>query len=117
MEHLQLEIIYIIHSPVATITRDNSQELIAENKTIYLKNYKIGGMPQTAASIGLKYNAPKYWYAGANFNYFAEIYMPPNPDRRTAEAVANYVSTDPQVETNTKSRKIRQWIYFKYIWW
>ena len=41
---LQWEIILYNSRPVATITRDNSQELIAENKTIYLKNYKIGGM-------------------------------------------------------------------------
>ena len=76
--------------PVATITRDNSQEIIALDKTVYLKNFKIGGMPQQAASVGLKYNAPKYWYAGINFNYFADIYLSPNPDRRTAEAIAGY---------------------------
>ena len=37
-------------------------------------------MPQQATSLGLKYNAPKYWYAGINFNYFADIYLSPNPD-------------------------------------
>jgi hypothetical protein len=54
-------------------------------------------MPQTAGSIGFKYNAPKYWYAGTNFNYFANIYLDPNPDRRTEEALANYVTSDPQI--------------------
>ena len=34
--------------PVATITRDNSQEIIALDKIVYLKNFKIGGMPQQA---------------------------------------------------------------------
>jgi hypothetical protein len=66
--------------PNATITRDNSEEVIAENRT-----------------IGFKYNAPKYWYAGTNFNYFANIYLDPNPDRRTEEALANYVTSDPQI--------------------
>ncbi|MCT4581190.1 MAG: TonB-dependent receptor [Flavobacteriales bacterium] len=84
--------------PEATITTDNSQELIAEDKLIYLKNYHVGGMPETAASIGLKYNSPKYWYAGANFNYFADIYLSPNPDRRTAEAIDGYFEGDPQIE-------------------
>lgn len=117
---------YLYNSrPVATITRDNSQELIAENKTIYLKNYKIGGMPQTAASIGLKYNAPKYWYIGANFNYFAEIYMPPNPDRRTQESLAGYISSDPQVGQILEPEKLdngstlniyggKSWKIYKY---
>ena len=90
---------YLYNSrPVATITRDNSQEIIAENKTIYLKNYKIGGMPQTASSLGLKYNAPKYWYVGANVNYFPDIFLGPNPDRRTEEALSQYATGDPQIE-------------------
>jgi hypothetical protein len=89
---------YLYNStPVATITRDNPQELIADNKKIYLQNFKIGGMPQQAASIGIKYNAPKYWYTGINFNYFSDIYLSPNPDRRTSEAIASLASDHPYI--------------------
>jgi hypothetical protein len=88
---------YLFNSnPTATITRDNSQEMIAENKNIYLRNFKVGGMPQTASTIGIKYNAPKYWYAGINYNYFANIYLSPNPDRRTSEAISGYATTHEQ---------------------
>ena len=83
--------------PTATITTDNSQELIAQDKLIYLKNYHVGGMPETAASIGLTYNAPKFWYVGANISYFADIYLSPNPDRRTVEAIDGYLGGDPQI--------------------
>ena len=55
-------------------------------------------MPQTAASFGLKYSSPKYWWVSANFNYFADIFLNANPDRRTAEAIDVFVATDPQVE-------------------
>jgi len=82
--------------PKATITADNTQELIAEDRTIYLKNYDIGGMPQLAGTFGLKYNSPKYWFVGANWNYFDRMNLGPNPDRRTEEAVAAFVVTDPQ---------------------
>lgn len=82
--------------PSATITRDNASQTFAENRLVYLKNYKIGGMPQKAASLGLKYSSPKFWFVGANFNYFMDIYLEPNPDRRTAEAVESLVVTDPQ---------------------
>jgi hypothetical protein len=82
--------------PSATISRDNSAELMAENRTVYLQNYRMGGMPQTAAGVGMRYNAPKYWFVGFNFNYFDHIYLDPNPDRRTAEAIASFVDTDPQ---------------------
>jgi hypothetical protein len=89
--------VYIYNSrPSATITLDNSSEVVAENRTVYLKNYYIGGMPQTAASGGVKYTGKKFWFAGVNFNYFANIWLDPNPDRRTAEAVEKFIVTDPQ---------------------
>lgn len=82
--------------PLATITRNNSAEVFDTGRTVYWKNYKVGGMPQSAASLGFRYNSPKYWFAGANANYFWDIYLDPNPDRRTQEAEGNYVTTDPQ---------------------
>lgn len=82
--------------PTASITRDNAYEVLAENRTVYLKNYRIGQMPQTAASIGIKYSSPKFWFVGANANFFADMFLEPNPDRRTREAVVNLVESDPQ---------------------
>lgn len=82
--------------PNATVIRDNSTEVLAENKTIYLQNYRLGTMPQTAGSVGMRYNAVKYWFVGANFNYFQDYYLDVNPDRRTEEAVAQYLDSDPQ---------------------
>lgn len=83
--------------PTAKIVRDNSREVVAEDRLVYMKNYKIGGMPQTAGTIGVRYNAPKYWWVIVNFNYLADIYLDPNPDRRTQEAVDRYVLSDPQI--------------------
>ncbi len=98
---------YVYNSrPKATITSNNSTEVLAENKTIYFKNFRIGGMPQTAANIGLKYNSPKYWFAGVNFNYFTDIYLDANPDRRTEEAVAKFVDTDPQYHEMIDQQKL-----------
>lgn len=82
--------------PSATITRDNSDTALAVGRTVYWENYRMGGMPQRAASIGLRYNAPKYWSVGADVNYFGNIYLEPNPDRRTTEALGNLVTDDPQ---------------------
>ena len=79
--------------PKATIARDNNSEIISD-RVVYLKNYRIGGTPQTAASVGFRYNSPKYWFAGANFNYYADNYMDINPDRRTLEAADGFVQED-----------------------
>jgi hypothetical protein len=88
---------YIWNSrPTATITRDNSAEVLDEGRVTYMQNYHIGNMPETAGSAGLKFNGKKYWFAGFNFNYFANFYVEPNPDRRTEEAVAIFVTDDPQ---------------------
>lgn len=40
-----------------------------------LKNYRQAGMPQTAASIGLEYRSPKFWWVGANANYLDNNYL------------------------------------------
>lgn len=82
--------------PKATITRDNSDTALVTDRTVYWKNYRVGGMPQRAASLGFRYNAPKFWSVGASANYFGNAYLDPNPDRRTAEALGNLVTDDPQ---------------------
>ena len=82
--------------PIARITRDNSNVLLAEDRLVFLKNYRIGGMPQTAASGAVRYNHPKFWSVGANVNWFSDMYLDPNPDRRTADALENLVTDDPQ---------------------
>ena len=83
--------------PKATITRDNSPEIFAQDRTVFWRNYRVGGMPQTAGSLGLRYNSPKFWFVGFNVNFFDDLYLDPNPDRRTSEAIGNFFDSDPQV--------------------
>ncbi len=92
--------------PVADIFVDNSAEQVATDRLVYLTNFKIGGMPQSAFSAGLKYSGKKYWFAGINFNYFIDIYLDPNPERRTAEAVSGFAETDPQWAQTIDQKKL-----------
>ncbi|MFW5792857.1 MAG: TonB-dependent receptor plug domain-containing protein [Bacteroidota bacterium] len=86
---------YIYNSrPIVTIARDNDFEVIQEQRIVYLQNYKVGGMTHTAASVGLRYNSPKYWFVGLSGSYFDDIYIDINPDRRTEEAVSDFVVED-----------------------
>jgi hypothetical protein len=84
--------------PTVTIAQDNDSEIIAEDRTVYIENYHVGNMPELAASVGIKYSSPHYWFAGIDLNYFDNTYLDFSPDRRTVEAVADYVVTDPQWE-------------------
>ena len=79
---------YIYNSrPTSTITLDNSRAVLS-NRTVYIKNYYVGGMPQTALSGGLNYRTSFFMFFGFDVNYFDRAYLPLNPDRRTAEAVS-----------------------------
>ena len=48
---------------------------ITDVGTVYLKNYRQPGMPQTAASFGLEYRDPNFWWIGANVNYLGNTYL------------------------------------------
>ena len=48
-----------------------------------LKNYKQAGTPQQAASVGLEYRDPKFWWVGANANYIGGNYVDIAPITRT----------------------------------
>ncbi len=92
--------------PNVTIARDNDFEVIADQRLVYLKNYKIGGITHTAASVGLRYDSPRYWFAGINGNYFDNLYIDVNPDRRTADAVKHLITNDPQWEQVLSQEKL-----------
>ena len=48
-----------------------------------LKNYRQSGSPQQAASVGLEYRDPKFWWIGANANYLGGNYVDIAPITRT----------------------------------
>ncbi len=48
-----------------------------------LKDYKVAGGPQRAASIGFEYRDPKYWWVGATANFFSNAYLDVSAITRT----------------------------------
>lgn len=93
--------------PSVTIAQDNSSEILATNRTVYIKNYHIGNTPEFAANIGIKYSNPHNWNIGIEANYFDEIYATINPERRTEEAVANFYKDDTQISEILNQTKIK----------
>ncbi|MFZ1705752.1 MAG: TonB-dependent receptor [Saprospiraceae bacterium] len=73
--------------PFVTINRDNSAEVLVENREVFLENYYVGGLPQKAAVIGLDMSFKKFWRVNIDVNGFTDTYIDPNPDRRTREGV------------------------------
>ena len=91
--------------PLASISRDNSSEDFVQGRVVYINNYYFPGTPQVVGTVGIRYSGVKFWYAGLNVNGFAKNYLSFNPDRRTAEAVAN---VDPGTESDLYNKIIAE---------
>lgn len=75
----------------------------------YIKNYRQGGTPQQAYSLGFRYNSPKYWWFGANWNYFDDNYLDPSALIRTESFVQNNVSSTPYINlSESELRRVLQ---------
>lgn len=71
----------------ATVTIDNSSEVLSRNDVVYSKNFYVP-TPQQAYTIGLDYRSPRFWFINVNFNYFDKMFLNINPIRRTESAVS-----------------------------
>ena len=82
-------------NPNASYTQDSQASATKPNPIINLgssnmKGYRQGGTPQQAASIGLEYRDPKFWFVGANLNYLGANYIDVAPILRTANFFKNF---------------------------
>ncbi len=73
--------------PTAIISQDNNAGLLAEDKTVYIKNFYVPGTPQKAGLVGLEYATPSELIIGVNGNFFSDFWLDFNPDRRSFEAI------------------------------
>jgi hypothetical protein len=80
--------------PTLEAWQDNNNVQLYSNRTSYLENYRVGGTPQTVLGLGYRYNSRRHWYAGLYLNGFYQIYTDLNPERRTAEALDKYLSSE-----------------------
>ena len=92
--------------PLATVTQDNLGSVLAADQVVYIENFYIPNTPQTAASLGIRYASPKYWFFGATFNYFNDSYIDFAPGKRTAEALVGLEENDPRRAEITRQPKV-----------
>jgi hypothetical protein len=76
-----------------------------EGKIVYWKNFFVGGSPQIAGTLGLKFNH-KYWWVNLNCNYFDRIFCTINPDRRTPGAV-RYTPGTPEYHSIVDQTRLK----------
>lgn len=71
----------------ATITQDNNATVLAEDETIYSKDFFVANGPQNAGMIGITYRSKKFWTVTLSTTYFGNNYTDFNPARRTVSGV------------------------------
>ena len=79
--------------PIATTSYENGS--VPEFSEItYLKNFYVGGTPQTAGTFGIHafYN---YWFFDVNVNGYDRTYINFSPNKRT-EAALGFVANNPE---------------------
>ena len=91
--------------PQTTISFDNGS-LPDTTFTTYIKDFYVYGTPQTAYSLGVKYNY-KYWYIDVNGNFYDNNWEDINPERRTGSAIIGYGPGDPMIAAITQQQKLR----------
>lgn len=101
----------------AQATLTNMQPVVDFGKA-YLKNYRLPGMPQTAASFGLEYRDPHFWWVGANINYLADSYLDVSNILRTENFVVDndgYGYNGANNETVAKALKQEKFAEFNLL--
>jgi hypothetical protein len=91
--------------PQATIAFDNGSRADT-TELIYLKNFFITGTPQTVGALGLKWVGPNYLFVNLSVNYFDDIYLSFNPERRTQMAIKNLGEGDPKIAIITEQEML-----------
>lgn len=86
---------FYTNNPDLYLSADNEAGLHQYKGKTYIKNYKQGGSPQTAVSLGFRYNSPKFWWIGANWNYLDNAYLDPAGLVRTNSFVIDPLTGTP----------------------
>ena len=86
------------NNPIFSVYDDNNALAYIANSVAYLKDYHVSSGPETVASLGIKYNSPKYWWVSLNANYMANMYFDVNPYNHTEEGMLHYAVGDIRIE-------------------
>lgn len=90
--------------PTGTRSYENGQAPDT-TQVVYLKNFYVGGTPQQAYSLTLKWSAPKMWFFEVNGVYMADSYVDLSPVRH--EAMPNlYKVCETEEELKAKVAEI-----------
>lgn len=90
--------------PRADLFADADGGRIYVGERVPLKDFRLGGTPQTVATGELRYSGTKGWLASLTLSYMADHYISPDPTRRMARATAYATSPEAFAAMTTQER-------------
>jgi len=75
--------------PTLFLTQDNTADVILDNVTVYQKNFFVPRTPQTTATVGVRYESRRFWFATLSANYADNFWYMFDATRRTAGFAEN----------------------------
>lgn len=91
--------------PNLFLTADNTGQVGFDSVAVYQNNFLVPRTPQTAASLGLKYEGKRFWFASLSFNWADNFWFNFDPTRRRAESVLGLDPGTPIWNTIVDQRK------------
>ncbi len=87
---------YYSNNPNGVKSAENGK-IADEYEKVYMRNVHVGGVPQLAGTIGVRYFID-YWFLGANLNGFGSNHISASPIRRLASTYSTVVPETPEYE-------------------
>jgi len=92
--------------PLFSVYDDNTATAYISNEPVYLKNYHVAGGPETAVTLGLRYNSPYNFWISVNGNYFDNMFFDVNPYNHTEYGMTHYSADDIRVPQALNQSKL-----------
>ncbi len=77
---------------------DDSDQPLPLDSFVYVRNFRLPGLPEEAYALELRYNGRRYWWLSLKANYLGERYLDFYPYRRTRDFTRGLVREDPLFE-------------------
>lgn len=91
--------------PNLLISLDNGGTQVINGGLVYQKNFYVARTPQTAASLGIKYEARRFWFASLSLNFADNFYYDFDRARRTSRFVSGLTPASPIWNTIVDQQK------------
>lgn len=81
--------------PDLLISLDVGGPQVLDGGEVYQKDFYVPRTPQTTASVGVKYESPRFWFASLTLNYADNMWYDFDRARRTSRYVSGLTPQDP----------------------